>query len=632
MICANCKNEVADTSKFCKICGTRTLWSATAQPPTKTCPLCGAENSLSAKFCRVDDYRFEAQGPGAATVHSALSPKPATAEHMGSSATPTPSIDHPAPTLPSALAVDLERTLPPTITPTPQPASATAPVLSSGDVVLCPRCGTLNPVTAKFCRNDGALLVPDHAVSTAPRSETSASAMPVQQPLNKAMPLPELSPLPVSVAELRVESQRQTGKIPQATFASSKSTLAIVACAAALLLVIGGGSYWYLSGRAARTDKVAEMPQPSVAPSTVARATPIDRAPPSSSASPYAPDPATVTPAVTAQGLAHDKDMPSIVAETWQATVNQPGYGSYPAVMQLHQDQAGRSSGTIEYPSLQCVGSLVLFKTEKQVLWFRETIQQGQGKCQDGGLIAITPNSSGALGWQYFLPDDASSPLATATFTTSQGQGELRTPDQETAARRTLEQEAVEPRNAEQPTEKGVKFDTAQTDTASSKNTLLANQESMPQLSTAGIGNAKFGMTPDAVERALGRKLSFGEGMSNAQLKDVFCAPATITVLPGVQLFFSKGQFDGFSTDKPTVTTKSGFKVGDPEASIIKKFQTDPTYQRGENRHEGADLMEITIGRSDAVHGTVLMFSSRLGIVTAISAGQVLDGSDYCAQ
>ena len=163
---------------------------------------------------------------------------------------------------------------------------------------------------------------------------------------------------------------------------------------------------------------------------------------------------------------------------------------------------------------------------------------------------------------------------------------------------------------------------------------LMANQDSMPQLSTAGIGDAEFGMTPEAVERALGRKLLFNKGMPNAQFKNALCEPATITGVPGVQLVFTKGKFDGISTDKPSVTTKSGFKVGDPEASVIKKFQTDITYRRDESRHEGAELMEITIGRSDVVHGTVLQFSSRHGKVIRIDAGHsdyVYD-SDYCAQ
>ena len=122
--------------------------------------------------------------------------------------------------------------------------------------------------------------------------------------------------------------------------------------------------------------------------------------------------------------------------------------------------------------------------------------------------------------------------------------------------------------------------------------------------------------------------------MPNAQFKNAFCEPATITGVPGVQLVFTKGKFDGISTDKPSVTTKSGFKVGDPEASVIKKFQTDITYRRDENRHEGAELMEITIGRSDVVHGTVLLFRSRHGKVITIDAGHsdyVYD-SEYCAQ
>ena len=163
---------------------------------------------------------------------------------------------------------------------------------------------------------------------------------------------------------------------------------------------------------------------------------------------------------------------------------------------------------------------------------------------------------------------------------------------------------------------------------------VLASPDSMPQLSTAGIGDAKFGMTPDAVELALGRKLSFSQRKSNAQLRNALCATATITGVPGVDLIFTKGKLDGLSTDKPTVTTKSGFKVGDPESSIIKKLRADPTYQRYENRHEGAELMEITIGKSGTPTGTILQFSSRHGIVTYISAGHdgyVFD-SEYCAQ
>ena len=164
---------------------------------------------------------------------------------------------------------------------------------------------------------------------------------------------------------------------------------------------------------------------------------------------------------------------------------------------------------------------------------------------------------------------------------------------------------------------------------------LLANQDSMPQLSTAGIGDAKFGMTPDAVERALGRKLEFSKGKANARLKNARCQPASINGVSGVDLLFTNGNLDGIYTDKSTVTTKSGFKVGDPEASIIRKFRTDPTYERDESRYEGADLMQIAIGRVVTGRDTVLRFSSRRGMVVNIKAGHadyVFNDDDYCAE
>lgn len=162
---------------------------------------------------------------------------------------------------------------------------------------------------------------------------------------------------------------------------------------------------------------------------------------------------------------------------------------------------------------------------------------------------------------------------------------------------------------------------------------LLANQDSTLQISTAGIGDAKFGMTPGAVERALGRKLLFAKESSDPRNRNAPCKAATVAGAPGVDLIFTKGQFDGLSTDKATVTTKSGFKVGDSEASIIKKFQADPTYYRYESRYGGAELMQISLGKS-AANGTELRFSSSHGKVVEIKAGHaeyVNNDDDYCA-
>lgn len=165
-------------------------------------------------------------------------------------------------------------------------------------------------------------------------------------------------------------------------------------------------------------------------------------------------------------------------------------------------------------------------------------------------------------------------------------------------------------------------------------NIILVAGDPLPQLSTTGIGEARFGMTVSAAEQALGRKLEFEKKVSDRQIKAGLCVPATINGLPGIVLAFTKGRLDGISSDKPSVTTKSGLKVGDPEAAVIKRFQGDPTYKRSESRHEGKALMEITLGKSSSPTDTSLMFQSRRGAVTSITAGHsgyVYD-SDYCAQ
>jgi hypothetical protein len=163
-------------------------------------------------------------------------------------------------------------------------------------------------------------------------------------------------------------------------------------------------------------------------------------------------------------------------------------------------------------------------------------------------------------------------------------------------------------------------------------NSLLGDPS--PQLSTSGIGEAKFGMTVTAAEQALGRKLEFTKRVSESQIRTGLCVPATIAGLPGVELAFTKGRLDGLSSNKASVTTKSGLKVGDPEVAVIKRFQSDPTYKRDGNRHEGDALMEITLGKSGSPLDTALMFQSRGGTVTRITAGHTgyVYDSDYCAQ
>ena len=100
----------------------------------------------------------------------------------------------------------------------------------------------------------------------------------------------------------------------------------------------------------------------------------------------------------------------------WQGAINQAGYPSYPAVLQLQSNAAGVPIGTMTYPSLGCTASLTFARMGGTAAWFTESIQQGQGKCQDGGQISIDPIGDGAMAWKYFVPGNLKAPVATATF------------------------------------------------------------------------------------------------------------------------------------------------------------------------------------------------------------------------
>ena len=116
------------------------------------------------------------------------------------------------------------------------------------------------------------------------------------------------------------------------------------------------------------------------------------------------------------QGTAHVTVAPSLPGGRWQGVVNQAGYPPYPAVMQLQSTSAGIPGGTMAYPSMPCTALLTFMRAEGNAFWFRESIQEGRGKCLDGGQISVTPMSNDTVVWQYFAPGNVNSPMATAMF------------------------------------------------------------------------------------------------------------------------------------------------------------------------------------------------------------------------
>ena len=151
-----------------------------------------------------------------------------------------------------------------------------------------------------------------------------------------------------------------------------------------------------------------------------------------------------------------------------------------------------------------------------------------------------------------------------------------------------------------------------------------------PDVSTAGFGDAKFGMDIEAVERALGRVLVMPKGKSKAQVRKMECSYASVSDLPGVDLRFENGRFMYVSVDKPTVTTRSGFKVGDPERMVIDRLKTDSTYERYDDPYDETK-MHITVGKIKMVGtgatqkiqgGYLIQFVSKQGRVILIEAGE----------
>ena len=147
-------------------------------------------------------------------------------------------------------------------------------------------------------------------------------------------------------------------------------------------------------------------------------------------------------------------------------------------------------------------------------------------------------------------------------------------------------------------------------------------------VSTAGLGDAKFGMDIESVERAMGRPLVPPKGKSKAQVRGMLCSYAGVTDLPEVLLRFEKGRFTAVDINKSNVATRSGFKVGDPERSVIDKLKSDPTYTRNNNHYDDA-VKEIYVGKFEMVgqgqqkkpSGYLLKFTSEKGRITHIQSG-----------
>jgi osmotically-inducible protein OsmY len=247
MICKKCNNSIPDAAKFCPKCGAKIEIPAAQDIQTKKCPSCGAENPASAKFCKVDGYNFQQaekkreERPTEVEKPSNLlfCPKcgasyPLTAKFCKKDGTSLQQVTgtveirkpdtkegeiKPDATIESKAEAAITETKaveePPEKVPVPEKPK---------DFIVCPKCGTTNPLTAKFCKKDGAPLKEDIKPSLVREIQPE---VPVKPAIKESGP---------PKAESRKKAIRKTSKI----------WVWITICGV-VLIILCGGSYLYFS-------------------------------------------------------------------------------------------------------------------------------------------------------------------------------------------------------------------------------------------------------------------------------------------------------------------------------------------------------------------------------------------------
>jgi len=100
---------------------------------------------------------------------------------------------------------------------------------------------------------------------------------------------------------------------------------------------------------------------------------------------------------------------------TWEGVVTQAGFGTYLVSMEIDLLQTGKRAGSIDYPQLNCSGTLTYDGNSSGVYIFNEQIDIGQEICLGPGRIEIEETDSRKISWEWYF--GGSEPLVTGTLT-----------------------------------------------------------------------------------------------------------------------------------------------------------------------------------------------------------------------
>ena len=88
----------------------------------------------------------------------------------------------------------------------------------------------------------------------------------------------------------------------------------------------------------------------------------------------------------------------------WKGAINQPGSRAYSGVMVINNLNKGSIIGSMDYPELDCGGSLTLIDNAPKKYVIKEKMKYGFGKCVDNGTIKLDLKNSELI-WIWYYPD-----------------------------------------------------------------------------------------------------------------------------------------------------------------------------------------------------------------------------------